>query len=115
MREVLRMRDPPRPNMHKGDLMKFEKALKGIKVEPTHRGSGVVRRYKVMGLSRTQADKTFFEGENGRISVADYFQGINFHLVAVYYHYNFRQIWNQSSIPIPSCCENWRQRSNGSI
>lgn len=80
MREVLRMRDPPRPNMHKGDLMKFEKALKGIKVEPTHRGSGVVRRYKVMGLSRTQADKTFFEGENGRISVADYFQdkyGIN--------------------------------------
>jgi len=74
MREILRLREQPRPGMHKGDLMKFEKAFKGIKVEPTHRGGGVIRRYKVMGLSRTPADKTFFEGENGRISVAEYFQ-----------------------------------------
>ena len=33
-----------------------------------------------MGLSNTRgtftsADKTFFEGENGRISVSDYFRG----------------------------------------
>ena len=52
----------------------------GIKVEPTHRGTGVVRRYKVMGLSRTPANKTYFEGENGQISVDEYFRqkyGIN--------------------------------------
>ena len=47
MREILRLpriieRAPPR-----SDLIKFEKNLKGIKVEPTHRGTGVVRRYKV--------------------------------------------------------------------
>ena len=27
-----------------------------------------------MGLSRTPANKTFFEGENGQISVDDYFR-----------------------------------------
>lgn len=75
MRETVRMREPTiRPgSIGKQDMMKFEKALKGIKVEPTHRGTGVVRRYKVMGLSRTPANKTFFEGENGQISVDDYF------------------------------------------
>lgn len=81
MRECLRMRDSPRPGqLGKGDLMKLEKNLKGIKVEPTHRGTGVVRRYKVMGLSRTAASATYFEGENGRISITEYFQdkyGIN--------------------------------------
>jgi len=82
MREVIRMKDPSiRPgSVSRPDLMKFEKALKGIKVEPTHRGTGVVRRYKVMGLSRTPANKTFFEGENGQISVDQYFKekyGIN--------------------------------------
>ena len=77
MREVIRMKDPSiRPgSVSRPDLMKFEKALKGIKVEPTHRGTGVVRRYKVMGLSRTPANKTFFEGENGQISVDQYFKG----------------------------------------
>ena len=76
MRECLRMRDSPRPGqLGKGDLMKLEKNLKGIKVEPTHRGTGVVRRYKVMGLSRTAASATYFEGENGRISITEYFQG----------------------------------------
>ena len=77
MREVIRMKDPSiRPgSVNRPDLMKFEKALKGIKVEPTHRGTGVVRRYKVMGLSRTPANKTFFEGENGQISVDQYFKG----------------------------------------
>ena len=77
MRETVRSRDPQiRPgSISKQDMMKFEKALKGIKVEPTHRGTGVVRRYKVMGISRTPADKTFFEGENGQISVDQYFKG----------------------------------------
>ena len=28
-----------------------------------------------MGLSKTPADKTYFEGEKGRISVAEYFMG----------------------------------------
>ena len=76
MRENVRMREPQiRPgSISKPDMMKFEKSLKGIKVEPTHRGTGVVRRYKVMGLSRTPANKTFFEGENGQISVDDYFR-----------------------------------------
>ena len=50
MRETVRMREPTiRPgSIGKQDMMKFEKALKGIKVEPTHRGTGVVRRYKVL-------------------------------------------------------------------
>ena len=50
MRETVRMREPTirSGSIGKQDMMKFEKALKGIKVEPTHRGTGVVRRYKVL-------------------------------------------------------------------
>ena len=91
MCDILRLRDI-RPNIDRRDMMKFEKALKGLKIEPTHRGNGVVRRYKViwyfltsktwihiliqvMGLSRQNAMQTTFEGENGKTSVAEYFQG----------------------------------------
>lgn len=74
MREILRLRELRPGCLTKPDLMKFEKSLKGLKIEPTHRG-GVVRRYKVMGISRTAANATFFEGENGRISVDEYFHG----------------------------------------
>jgi len=73
MCDILRLRDI-RPNIDRRDMMKFEKALKGLKIEPTHRGNGVVRRYKVMGLSRQNAMQTTFEGENGKTSVAEYFQ-----------------------------------------
>jgi len=73
MREVLRLRDLRPNSLQKQDLMKFEKALKGLKIEPTHR-NGVVRRYKVMGISRTPANQTYFEGEKGRITVDDYFK-----------------------------------------
>jgi len=74
MREVCRLRQLREPrDVSKQDLMKFEKSLKGLKIEPTHR-QGVVRRYKVMGITRTTASSTFFEGENGRISVEQYFQ-----------------------------------------
>jgi len=62
-----------RPNLSKHELMKIEKAVKGLKIEPIHR-QGVVRRYKIMGLSRTSARDTYFDGENGRISVDQYFR-----------------------------------------
>ena len=74
MREILRLRDLRPGCLGKTDMMKFEKALKGLKIEPTHR-NGVVRRYKVMGISRTPANQTFFEGEKGRTSVDEYFNG----------------------------------------
>ena len=74
MREVLRLQQIRPDSLRKPDILKFEKALKGLKIEPTHR-QGVVRRYKVMGLSRTTASNTFFEGETGRISVEEYFRG----------------------------------------
>ena len=59
------MWDSIRPGqLGKGDLMKLEKNLKGIKVKPTQRGTGA-------------ASATYFEGENGRISIIEYFQGNN--------------------------------------
>lgn len=73
MFETLRLRELRPGGVNNRDLMRFEKALKGLKIEPTHR-SGVVRRYKVMGISRTAANATYFEGEKGRISVDEYFK-----------------------------------------
>ena len=82
MREILRLRELRPGCLSKFDLMKFEKSLKGLKIEPTLR-QGVVRRFKVMGISRTPANQTFFDGENGRISVDDYFFG-NYYVTKLY-------------------------------
>ncbi|CAH0478126.1 unnamed protein product [Peronospora belbahrii] len=52
----------------------FSKAIRGVKVSITHR-PGVRRSYRVNGLSKESAEKTFFENDNGeRMSVAQYFQ-----------------------------------------
>ncbi|CAI5742127.1 unnamed protein product [Hyaloperonospora brassicae] len=49
------------------------KALRGVRVTVTHR-PGVRRSYRVNGLSKDAADRTFFDTDAGaRVSVADYF------------------------------------------
>ena len=64
MREILRMQRGPNERgqgaLTRIDLIKFEKNLKGIKVEPTHRGTGVVRRYKVLIISNRNYYKLHF-------------------------------------------------------
>ncbi|UIZ23911.1 hypothetical protein KXD40_009570 [Peronospora effusa] len=52
----------------------FSKAIRGVKVNITHR-PGVKRSYRVNGLSKESADKTFFENDDGqRMSIVQYFQ-----------------------------------------
>ena len=71
--ETLQLRDL-RQGLNPSHYVRLEKALKGVRVEPTHRG-GVVRRYRVMGITRTAADRTFFESQSGETTVAKYFAG----------------------------------------
>jgi eukaryotic translation initiation factor 2C len=57
------------------DLLKIKKALKGIKVEVTHRGS-IRRKYRVSGLTnQATKDLQFPVDEEGSLkSVTDYFR-----------------------------------------
>lgn len=69
---VPNLRDMPR-SFNKFQHSAFSKAIRGVKVEITHR-PGVRRSYRVNGLSPNGADQTFFTDENdNRISVAQYF------------------------------------------
>ncbi|OWZ16857.1 Argonaute1 [Phytophthora megakarya] len=52
----------------------FSKAIRGVKVNITHR-PGVKRSYRVNGLSKESAERTFFENDQGqRVSIVQYFQ-----------------------------------------
>jgi eukaryotic translation initiation factor 2C len=53
------------------DRIKFERALRNLKVKTTH--GDKVRKYRVNGLTRTAADRTMFESDGNKVSVADYF------------------------------------------
>lgn len=61
-------------SLHPRERGPVEHFLRACRIEMTHRGEGHVRRYKVLGLSSTSADQTFFEDQDGKkASVAEYF------------------------------------------
>ncbi|KAI9916305.1 hypothetical protein PsorP6_018162 [Peronosclerospora sorghi] len=71
--ETLALRQMP-TSLAKYQHAAFSKAIRGVKVNITHR-PGVCRSYRVNGLSKESADKTFFETDDGqRVSIAQYFQ-----------------------------------------
>ncbi|KAI9921408.1 hypothetical protein PsorP6_002057 [Peronosclerospora sorghi] len=71
--ETLALRQMP-TSLAKYQHAAFSKATRGVKVSITHR-PGVRRSYRVNGLSKESADKTFFETDDGqRVSIAQYFQ-----------------------------------------
>lgn len=55
------------------DRIRCERAIRGLKVQVTHRGN-MRRKYRVVGLSKTPTSATFFESRDAKISVAEYFQ-----------------------------------------
>jgi len=62
-------RGPVRP----GDIKFLERGIKGLRVEVVH--SEHPRKYRVLGLTETGANETFFENEEGKkMSVVDYFK-----------------------------------------
>ncbi|CAI5744072.1 unnamed protein product [Peronospora destructor] len=71
--KILSMRQMP-TTLAKHQHSAFSKAIRGVKVNITHR-PGVKRSYRVNGLSKESADKTFFANDDGqRMSVVQYFQ-----------------------------------------
>lgn len=61
------------PSLSEGERSKFEKALKGLRVQTNHNPK-LRRKYRVLGISKESADRIRFEGSDGRtLSVADYF------------------------------------------
>jgi len=71
--ETLSLRDTPM-SLAKYQHSAFSKAVRGVKVNITHR-PGVRRSYRVNGLSRESAERTFFENDDGeRMSIVQYFQ-----------------------------------------
>uniref|UniRef100_M4BSN4 Uncharacterized protein n=1 Tax=Hyaloperonospora arabidopsidis (strain Emoy2) TaxID=559515 RepID=M4BSN4_HYAAE len=71
--ETLALRQLP-TTLAKHQHAAFSKAMRGVKVNVTHR-PGVKRSYRVNGLSRDAADRTFFETDDGqRLSIAQYFE-----------------------------------------
>ncbi|GMF12856.1 unnamed protein product [Phytophthora lilii] len=71
--ETLAMRNMP-TSLNKFQHSAFSKAVRGVKVNITHR-PGVKRSYRVNGLSKNTAENTFFENDEGqRMSIAQYFQ-----------------------------------------
>ncbi|RLN81527.1 hypothetical protein BBO99_00003659, partial [Phytophthora kernoviae] len=71
--EALSLRNMP-TSLEKYQHSAFSKAIRGVKVNITHR-PGVKRSYRVNGLSRESAERTFFENDEGqRVSIVQYFQ-----------------------------------------
>ncbi|KAG7389010.1 Protein argonaute 10 [Phytophthora pseudosyringae] len=71
--ESLSMRQMP-ASLVKYQHSAFSKAIRGVKVNITHR-PGVKRSYRVNGLSKMSAAETFFENDEGqRMSIVQYFQ-----------------------------------------
>ncbi|ETP24233.1 hypothetical protein F441_02729, partial [Phytophthora nicotianae CJ01A1] len=71
--ESLSLRNLP-PSLAKHQHSAFSKAIRGVKVNITHR-PGVRRSYRVNGLTKNSAEQTFFENDEGqRMSIVQYFQ-----------------------------------------
>ncbi|KAG3182601.1 Protein argonaute-2 [Phytophthora cactorum] len=73
LRQTLSLRDLP-TSLAKYQHSAFSKAIRGVKVNITHR-PGVRRSYRVNGLTKISAQDTYFENDEGqRVSIVQYFQ-----------------------------------------
>ena len=59
--------------LNEQETRQIEQLLRGVKIQVTHR-QNTTRRYRVLGLTTTPANATMFETENGKVSVAQYFE-----------------------------------------
>ncbi|KAF9594683.1 hypothetical protein IFM89_034366 [Coptis chinensis] len=104
VQRLLNLRDPSRP-LSDSDRIKVKKAVKGLRVELTHRKEG--RRNKISGITTQPIEQLMFTVDEGgqRMSVAQYFLD-KYHVKLRYGHWPALQAGSDSKpayLPMEVC------------